>query len=201
MDRDDVRRAWEAVATTYADRRDPDGSDAALVDDLLEALPAEPTVLDVGCGDGARTLANLPAGSVGLDLSRAGLDLASERVPASRLVHGEMSALPVADGRVDAVTAYHAVFHVPREDHPAVYREFARVLRPEGRLLMTLPGGSYETVRQGWMGGEMLFSAPGREATLRQLREAGLRVDRTVTADDPLGSATELVFATRTERE
>ena len=196
MDRNDVRRAWDDVAATYAARRDPDGSDAALIDDLLAGLPAEPDVLDVGCGDGARTLANLPPGSVGLDVSRRGLDLASETVPEARLVHGEMSTLPFAGDRFDAITAYHAVFHVERERHPAVYDEFARVLRPGGRLLMTLPGGRCETVRRGWMGGRMFFSAPGRDRTLAQLREAGFSDVETTTATDPLGSSTEFVLAT-----
>ena len=149
MDRDEIRRSWDAIAETYARRRDPTGSDAALLDDLLEALPSEPTVLDAGCGDGARTLANLPAGSVGLDVSRRGLELARETVPDARLVQGEMTALPFADGVVDAVTAYHAVSHVSRESQPEGYREFVRVLRPGGRLLMTLPGGRFETVRKG----------------------------------------------------
>ncbi|WP_435064685.1 class I SAM-dependent methyltransferase [Halobaculum sp. EA56] len=197
MDPEAVMRAWDEIAATYARRRDPDGSDAALIDDLLAALPPSPVLLDVGCGDGARTLANLPDGAVGLDISRAGLALARERAPGSRLVHGEMSRLPIRTGSVDGISAYHTVFHVPRQDHPTVYREFARVLRPGGRLLMTLPGGRYETVRRGWMGGEMFFSTPGREATLRQLRDARFRVARTVTADDPLGSGTEFVFAIR----
>ena len=196
MDRNEVRRAWDDVAATYADRRDPTGPDAALIDDLLADLPDDPEVLDVGCGDGARTLANLPAGSVGLDVSRRGLDLASERVPDARLVHGEMSALPFGADRFDAVTAYHAVFHVERERHPEVYAEFARSLRPGGRLLMTLSGGRFETVRRGWMGGRMFFSAPGRDRTLAQLREAGFTDLETTTATDPLGSATEFVVAT-----
>ncbi|EMA62810.1 class I SAM-dependent methyltransferase [Halorubrum kocurii] len=196
MDRNDVRRAWEDVAATYAARRDPDGSDAALIDDLLAGLPSDPNILDVGCGDGARTLANLPAGSVGLDVSRRGLDLAAEAVPGARLVHGEMSALPFDADRFDGITAYHAVFHVERDRHPTVYEEFARVLRPGGRLLMTLPGGRFETVRRGWMGGRMFFSAPGRDRTLAQLREAGFEEVETTTATDPLGSNTEFVFAT-----
>ncbi|WP_297886855.1 class I SAM-dependent methyltransferase [uncultured Halorubrum sp.] len=196
MDRNAVRRAWDEVAETYAARRDPDGSDAALIDDLLADLPPDPAVLDVGCGDGARTLANLPPGSVGLDVSRRGLDLASETVPDARLVHGEMSALPFAADRFDAITAYHAVFHVARERHPAVYAEFARVLRPGGRLLTTLPGGRFETVRRGWMGGRMFFSAPGRERTLDQLRAAGFTTVETMTATDPLGSSTEFALAT-----
>ncbi|TKX66509.1 MULTISPECIES: class I SAM-dependent methyltransferase [Halorubrum] len=206
MDRNAVRRAWDEVAETYAARRDPDGSDAALIDDLLDSLGddaagtgGDPLVLDVGCGDGARTLANLPPGSVGLDLSRRGLDLARETVPDARLVHGEMSALPFAADRFDAITAYHAVFHVERERHPAVYAEFARVLRPGGHLLLTLPSGRFETVRRGWMGGRMFFSAPGREQTLGQLRAAGFATVETMTATDPLGSSTEFAFATLDE--
>ena len=195
MDRDAVRRAWDEVSETYARQRDPTGSDADLLADLVDLVGADATVLDVGCGDGARTLANLPDGSVGLDVSRRGLELARETVPDARLLQGEMTQLPVAADSVDAITAYHAVFHVPRADHPAVYREFARALRPGGTLLMTLPGGRFETVREGWMGGRMLFSAPGREATLSQLREAGFADVRTRTVTDPLGSDAEFAFA------
>jgi SAM-dependent methyltransferase len=196
MDRVDVKRLWEDVSGTYARRRDPDGPDAALIDDLIESLPADARVLDVGCGDGARTLANLPEGSVGLDLARAGLSMAADKAPGGHLVQGDMTALPLSADSVDGVTAYHAVFHVPRGQHPDVYEAFARVLRPGGRLLMTLPGGRFETVRRNWMGGEMFFSAPGRERTLDQLREAGFTEVSTTTSDDPLGSATEFVFAT-----
>ncbi|WP_251329482.1 class I SAM-dependent methyltransferase [Haloplanus pelagicus] len=195
MDPDAIRRAWDAIATTYARRRDPTGSDAELLGDLRDSLPPAPTVLDIGCGDGARTLANLPAGSIGLDISRRGLELARETVPGARLVQADMTALPVRTDSVDAVTAYHAVFHVPRERHPDVYREFARVLRPGGSVLLTLPSGRFETVRNGWMGGRMFFSSPGRERTLAALREAGFSALRTETVSDPLGSDAEFVTA------
>ena len=196
MDRTDIRRAWDAVAETYARRRDPTGSDADLLSTLRTELGPDPTVLDVGCGDGARTLANLPDGSLGLDVSRRGLDLAADTVPEARLLQAEMRDVPLRADSVDAITAYHAVFHVPRAAHPEVYREFARVLRPGGRLLMTLPGGRFETVREGWMGGRMLFSAPGRDATLSQLRDAGFSDLHAETVSDPLGSSSEFVFAT-----
>jgi len=196
MDPDAIRRAWDDIAATYARRRDPTGSDADLLADLRESLPPEPTILDIGCGDGARTLANLPAGSVGLDISRRSLELAHETAPEARLVQGDTTALPVATGSVDAVTAYYAVFHVPRAQHSDVYREFARVLKPRGTMLMTLPSGRFETVREGWMGGRMFFSSPGRERTLDALRAAGFGEVRTETVSDPLGSDAEFVFAT-----
>lgn len=197
MDRTELQRAWDTVARSYARQRDPSGSDAALIEELLADLPAEPAVLDIGPCDGARTLANLPDGSLGVDISREALSLAAETVPESALVQGDMAALPVSSESMDGITAYHAVFHVPRAEHPAVYAEFARVLRPGGLLLMTLPTGRFETTRRGWMGGSMFFSAPGRAQTLDALRDAGFRVLRTPTADDPLGSSTEFVFARR----
>ncbi len=195
MDHSEVRAAWDDVAAAYADARDPDGPDAALIDDLLAELPPAPTVLDVGCGDGARTLANLPSDAVGVDFSQAGLELATDTVPEARLAQGDMLSLPVETDSVDGITAYHAVFHVDRDHHPEVYEEFARVLRPGGWVLATLPGGRYETVRRGWMGGEMFFSTPGRETTLSELRAAGFEEIRTETSSDPLGSSTEFVFA------
>lgn len=197
MNPSELRRAWDEVAATYAQRRDPGGSDADLIEDLLADLPPSPRVLDIGPCDGARTLTNLPDDSIGVDISREALDLAAETVPAAALVQGDMTALPIADESMDGITAYHAVFHVDRQRHPDIYREFARALRPDGRLLMTLPTGRFETVRRGWMGGSMYFSAPGRAETLAQLREAGFTDFETTTATDPLGSSTEFVFARR----
>ena len=195
MNATDRREAWEAVSATYADRRDPDGSDAALIDDLLDRCQPDPTIVDIGCGDGARTLANLPADSIGIDFARKGLSMAADTVSDTRLVQADMRQLPLATDSADGLTAYHAILHVPREQQPEVYAEFGRVLRAGAPILCTLPGGRFETVRRGWMGGKMFFSAPGRDQTLEQLRAAGFNIIDTPTATDPLGSSTEFVLA------
>jgi SAM-dependent methyltransferase len=190
MDRNAVRAAWDRVSETYAANRNPDGNDADLIDELLADLPADARVLDVGCGDGMRTLANLPADAVGLDLSRRGLELANGNVP-NPLVQGDMVQLPFADESFDGITAYHAVFHVERATHPAVYREFARVLKPGGRVLTTVGQGAYQSTRRDWLrsGESMFFSTPGRDRTAAQLEEAGFDVVEERDVDDPLGSS------------
>lgn len=198
MDRRQVRASWERLSETYARTRPTDGNDVDLLDELVDLLPADATVLDVGCGDGKRTLVNLDGVErVGLDFARQGLDLAAEAVPDASLVQGDMTALPLQAGCVDAITAYHAVFHVAMDDHPTVYREFARVLRPGGLVLTTVGTSRYETTRHGWLSSDesMFFSTPGKERTLAQLREAGfsIRWDRFV--DDPLGSSALFVLA------
>jgi ubiquinone/menaquinone biosynthesis C-methylase UbiE len=199
VDRNVVRRAWDAVADDYARNRRADGEDAALIDELVAGLPPDSNarVLDVGCGDGRRTLANLPPGTIGLDFSRRQLELARETDPDARLVQADMTAIPLRDEVVDGITAYHAVFHVPRDRHPDVYREFARVLRPGGLLLTTVGTGRTETTRQNWMnsGKPMFWSTPGRRATTDQLRDAGFEVVWERFVDDPLGSEALFVLA------
>ena len=192
MDRKQVKESWEALSDTYARTRPTDGNDVALLEELAALLPADATVLDVGCGDGQRTLANLPGlDRVGLDFARQGLELAATNVPAARLVQGDMAALPVADETVDAITAYHSVFHVPKARHPEVYAEFARVLRPGGVVLTTVGTTGYETTRRGWLGSDasMFFSTPGKRATRQQLESAGFEIRWERTVDDPLGSS------------
>jgi SAM-dependent methyltransferase len=198
MDRAAVRRAWERLSEPYASTRPTDGNDVDLLDELLADLGAEPRVLDLGCGDGRRTLANLDgADRVGIDVARRGLELARAAVPEAALVQGDMVRLPIATDAVDAVTAYHAVFHVPRERHPAVYEEVARVLRPGGLFLTTVGRGRSETVRRGWLGTEasMLFSTPGRGRTREQLRAAGFDVRWERSVEDPFGGSALFVLA------
>ncbi|MDQ2050182.1 class I SAM-dependent methyltransferase [Natronolimnohabitans sp. A-GB9] len=200
MDRRELRRAWDAVADTYAANRRADGDDAALLDELVTTLPEDVTVtvLDVGCGDGMRTLANLEdVERIGLDLSSRQLELAADNVPDASLLQGEMTNLPLAADSVDAITAYHAVFHVPRNEHPAVYAEFARVLKPSGRLLATIGSRGYETVQRDWLGSgrSMFFSTPGRRRTRDNLTAAGFEIVWERVVDDPLGSSVPFVLA------
>lgn len=159
-------------------------------------------MLDVGRGDGKRTLSNLAGGAetIGLDFSRRGLELARDAVPGARLVQADMAAIPLRDRSVDAITAYHAVFHVPRAQHPAVYREFDRVLRSGGTLLTTVGTSRHEGTRSNWLGSghPMFWSTPRRAETDAQLREAGFEITDERTVDDPLGSETLLIFAETT---
>jgi ubiquinone/menaquinone biosynthesis C-methylase UbiE len=202
--RNAVRRAWDAVAADYAAARRADGPDADLLRDLAADLPDGARVLDVGCGDGKRTMATLLDADpsldvVGLDFSRVQLGLAHQAVPGADLVQADMTRLPFAPDSFDAVSAYHAVFHVPREQHPTVYAEFARVLRPSGAVLVTVGTGRSESVRRDWLGSghAMFWSTPGAEATRAQLDAAGFAVDWERRVDDPLGSTALFVLARR----
>ena len=93
-------------------------------------------VLDVGAGTGVSTeeLNRSGAYAIGADLS-VGMLQAGRRVRAEvPLLAGDALRLPFADGVFDAVTISFALRNVV--DTGAALREFARVTRPGGRLVV-----------------------------------------------------------------
>lgn len=172
-----VRDGYDALADDYGKSRDP--PEPPLVESFLAELPPGSRLLDAGCGQGTPVLDRLPAGidAVGLDFSAEQLRRAGEVTDAA-LVHGDLTALPVADASVDAVTALHSLIHVPTARHPAVLAEFARTTRPDARLLLTAGTDAWAGTNDDWLGGgvRMEWSFPGVEATRESLREAGFAV-------------------------
>jgi demethylmenaquinone methyltransferase / 2-methoxy-6-polyprenyl-1,4-benzoquinol methylase len=95
-------------------------------------------VLDCACGTGvmaaqAQTLVGVTGSVVALDPSLAMLAIAGTRGVQNR-VSGIAERLPLPDASVDVVTMGYALRHVA--DLSITFTEFARVLRPGGRLLM-----------------------------------------------------------------
>lgn len=119
-------------------------------------LAAGMQVLDVGIGTGL--LAREAQALVGPDGRLTGVDpsagmMAQVALPGITLLQGRAEALPVADASVDFVAMGYALRHL--SDLHAAFAEFARVLRPGGRVLVleiTRPAGRVATrLLRGYM--------------------------------------------------
>jgi ubiquinone/menaquinone biosynthesis C-methylase UbiE len=107
-------------------------------------IPPRGVVADLGCGLGADTVmltrhvAQGGGRAVGLDRSRAMLDLACARSDAEGLPiefrEGDVHRLPFEDASLDAVWMERVLTHA--EAPEAVMAELARVLRPGGRVAL-----------------------------------------------------------------
>lgn len=97
--------------------------------------------LDAGCGVGYGTamLARAGAlGATGVDLDPdAVADATDEHPGAADFVEGDLLALPLESGSFDLVTCFEAIEHVA--DPERALHELARVLSPEGLLLISSP--------------------------------------------------------------
>ncbi|WP_262286764.1 demethylmenaquinone methyltransferase [Micromonospora sp. MA102] len=135
-----VAAMFDGVAERYdlANRIISFGQDARWRRATRAALGLRPgeRVLDVGAGTGVSTeeLARSGAFAVGVDLSTGMLAVGRRLRPAVPLVAGDALRLPFPDGAFDAVTISFALRNVV--DLDAALREFARIVRPGGRLVV-----------------------------------------------------------------
>ena len=98
--------------------------------------------LDLGTGTGSvlRLFAPQAAQSIGIDSSRdmlaiARLNLEKENLRHAQVRHGDIYALPFADGSCDFITIHQVLHYL--DDPARALAEAVRVLAPGGRMLIT----------------------------------------------------------------
>lgn len=95
-------------------------------------------LLDLGCGIGVLSpiLEGASKNYYGVDVSRAALDLARQRIRGGVLA-ASAEAVPIRDGVVEIVVCSEVIEHIP--DVSLALAEIGRVLVPNGRLILTTP--------------------------------------------------------------
>lgn len=104
----------------------------------LLRIPDGSRVLDLGCAFGFGT--RLPAKrfkTYGHDLSATYIERARRSLPGVTFTIGPADSAPYPDAFFDAVLLLDVLEHVP--DDAAVVREIARILRPGGRFVLSVP--------------------------------------------------------------
>jgi SAM-dependent methyltransferase len=118
--------------------------------DLLDLRPGM-SVLDLGCGEGRHAFEAYRRGSrvVAVDWGRHEVETTKRwlgaiaqagEAPAEaryEVVRGDLLALPFPDASVDRVMASEVLEHIP--DDAAAMAEIFRVLKPGGRVAVTVP--------------------------------------------------------------
>lgn len=135
--------------------------------------------LDIGCGAGlpvCRALAE--RGSVtGVDISRAQIESARCNVPTATFLCGDIMNQVFDPMSFDAVTAFYAVFHLPREEHEHLFERVFRWLKPGGVFFVTLAqDGEDAYTEPDFFGVEMYWSNFGMEEYPGMLRTIGFEV-------------------------
>jgi SAM-dependent methyltransferase len=154
-----VRDAYDAVALEYAHKFRDDLDHLPLDTELLANLAAAADgglVLDIGCGppQAGGYLAARGARVLGLDLSTVMLAAAQARHGGLglRVACADLRRLPVRQGCCAGVTSFYVLHHLPREDLASALREFRRVIRPGGGLLIATHEGTGEYVANDDLG-------------------------------------------------
>jgi SAM-dependent methyltransferase len=114
------------------------------VDDLLyrwlKSLPETGKVLDVGCGTGEqiRLVRELGYEVGGVEPAPAMRQKAMTNNPGSVILDGSVTAIPFNDDSFDGVVCIEVLRYLHHDDITKAYEEMFRVLRPGGRMFVTL---------------------------------------------------------------
>jgi len=99
-------------------------------------------VLDAGCGDGYFTRLIKKQGAeqvVGTDYSARALSFARLLAPGIDFTEADLMQLPYEDVSFDVVFLVEVLEHIPSDGQKHIVRELARILKPGGLCIITVP--------------------------------------------------------------
>jgi RimJ/RimL family protein N-acetyltransferase/predicted TPR repeat methyltransferase len=146
---------------------------------LLDLLPEEAKVLELGCGYGGRTTKLLASryNLIGVDISREQLEFARLNVPNAEFIQADMVALEFEPTSFDAVVALYSLIHIPRSEHAEMINSIASWLKPNGIIVVTMGADSVEDgFESNWLGVPMFWSHFDSETNKKLVTDAGFEI-------------------------
>lgn len=179
MAKESLVQAYDGFARTYVRNRGAFDLSVVLAE-FADTLPSVGDLCDLGCGAGEPVgayFASRDWNVTGVDFSAGMLELADEFVPAMTTVLSDMREAQFDVGTFDAVVAIYSLFHIPWRDHPKIFANIRKWLRPGGKFLFTYATGAYTGFDEfdgtkEFMGQELFYSHTTVERLHTQLKAA-----------------------------
>jgi ubiquinone/menaquinone biosynthesis C-methylase UbiE len=176
-----VAMGYDEMASNYGqwtlrhERADRDKYTALLMQNLAEGSE----LLELGCGPGDPTTKTLSQRYkvTANDISESCLALAQQNAPTATFIRSDMTALDFDANSFNAVVAFYAFHHVPRDRYQPLLENIVKWLKPGGIFMAAMyPYDVENLVTEDWHGSTMYWSSFDEEKTLALIESAGLKV-------------------------
>jgi len=144
---------------------------------LLGRLSPGSSVLDLGCGTGLPTAAQLAGAGhrvTGVDLSAEMIRLARLNVPGADFHQGDMRDV---QGTYDAVVAFFVLLMLPLREFSDALARVRDVLRPGGLFCLSMVEADLDDVPISFLGQEVRVSCLLRDELRAVVEQAGFAVE------------------------
>jgi SAM-dependent methyltransferase len=177
--------AYDLVGPRYLelfrDELDTRPYDRELLDRFARYFEPGAVVYDMGCGPCghiSRYLQDSRLRIVGIDISERCVALAAEWNPGMEFQVMDMVDPVLDDESVDGIVAYYSILHTPKKYMNRLFRGFMRVLKPAGKVLVVVKGGSEEGYVSEFLDSpaRVYFSHFTRDEIETYLDTAGFRI-------------------------
>ena len=121
--------------------------DRKLLDKFASKFTNGSLICDAGCGPSAhigKYLYDKGIKVIGIDISDKCIELARKNNPGMQLERGDIIKLPFGEDTFDGIISYYSIIHTPKKDIDIIFKQFSRVLKPGGFLLVAVKAGATE---------------------------------------------------------
>ena len=142
--------AYNRMAATYSKRWFQADAVSTFVQQFIDLLPKNASVLDAGCGSGREIAALISHGvdCVGVDLSAETILMARRNVPDGYFRVMDFRSLDYPTSMFDGILCIASLHHLFDDDFTLALSSFSRVLKSGGKLALTVrlgEGHSYDS--------------------------------------------------------
>ncbi|MFH1393752.1 MAG: class I SAM-dependent methyltransferase [Candidatus Micrarchaeota archaeon] len=170
-----MEKGYDELAEKYLLTKDD--STIVFARALENQLKPGAKILDAGCGAGI-PIAKYLSGNFqvfGIDISSKQIELAKKHVPNGFFKKADFLESGFENEFFDGIICLYALIHVDRKRHLEILKEFYRLLKSPGYLLICMGLDEWEG-EQEYLGTKMFWSHFGREKNLELLKEAGFEI-------------------------
>lgn len=141
-------RTYDKIAQAYAKEFFSDKIDFKHLNKFISLLPQGAKILDVGCGPGNYTKYLMEKGFYvnGIDLSKGMIRVAKKMVPKGIFKIMDMRKLEYSDQSFDGLCVAYSLYHISSKQALDVLKEFHRVLKSKGIIILMLQEGKGEGI-------------------------------------------------------
>lgn len=166
-------------SSAFRNDQSPNKMERFYLDKLIELLPENAKVLDLGSGLGIpfdRYLVERGMEVTGIDISKKHVNQAKKNVPEARFIKGDFSNYEFQE-KFDAIISFYAIFHIPRDEHNDLFLKMYDSLNEKGLILLTLGAEGFEyDVNQNFVGVPMAWSQYSANQYEEMLKKIGFKI-------------------------
>lgn len=172
-----IEESYDKMGERYHNYRDNEKFKVEL-EKFIELLPSSGEVLDAGCGVGqpvSQFLVKRGFNVTGVDISSRMVELAKRNVPEGAFFQKNILTLDFTNEAFDGIICVYTLWHIPRADHAFIIKNFHRMLKDNGILVINTGVRESEGMSE-FFGEPMLWSNNSTQKTLALVKEVGFEI-------------------------
>ncbi|MEM7344977.1 MAG: methyltransferase domain-containing protein [Chloroflexota bacterium] len=190
-----TRQAYNLVAEKYYElfqnEMEEKAFDLKFLRSFAKRFQGGALICDAGCGPCGhigKILLEKGLEVIGVDISDKCIEIAKKQNPTMQFERGDISNLRFPDNSFDGIIAYYSILDTPKIYVDRVFKEFGRVLKKDGSLLVAVKAGNTEGYAEELLGIETkiyktLFT---EEEIIRYFKDGGFELE-TIEKRGPYG--------------